>query len=76
MLKCADQSLYTGVTTDIDRRLKEHNECNVKGAKYTRNRRPVKLAYLENHDNRSSACQRESALKKLTRNQKLALINS
>lgn len=74
MVRCADQSLYTGITIDVERRVEEHNHCNQKGAKYTRTRRPVSLVYSEACADRSSACQREAALKKLTRRQKLALI--
>ncbi|WP_432472499.1 GIY-YIG nuclease family protein [Amphritea sp. HPY] len=76
ILRCADQTLYTGVTTDPDRRLKEHNESDRLGAKYTRVRRPVELVYQEPRDNRSLACQREAAIKKLSRKAKLELINS
>ena len=76
ILRCADDSLYTGVTTDLERRLKEHNHCNKKGAKYTRVRRPVALIHNEHCKNRSQACQREAAIKKLTRQQKLALITA
>lgn len=73
ILKCADNSLYTGVTTDLERRLYEHNhEAN--GAKYTKARRPVELIYKEPCENRSSACKRESAIKKLSRQQKLSLV--
>lgn len=75
ILRCSDNSLYTGITIDLDRRLLEHNGDNQKGARYTRARRPVKLVYQEHFDNRSLASQRESALKKLSRQQKLALIN-
>jgi len=75
MVQCADQSLYTGVTTDLDRRIDEHNGCDQKGAKYTRTRRPVALVYSEACQDRARACQREAALKKLTRRQKLALIS-
>ncbi len=74
ILKCADNTLYTGVTTDLERRLHEHNTCPRKGAKYTRVRRPVRLAYSEAQDSRSLACQREAAIKKLTRAQKLQLL--
>jgi len=74
ILECADQTLYTGVTTDPDRRLKEHNQSNRLGAKYTRVRRPVELVYQERSDNRSLACQREAAIKKLSRKAKLKLI--
>lgn len=73
ILHCSDQSLYTGVTTDLNRRLKEHNE-GAMGAKYTRARRPVTLAWFEQCDSRSSATIREAEIKKLDRDQKLELI--
>ncbi|VUD69066.1 hypothetical protein TDB9533_04430 [Thalassocella blandensis] len=73
MLQCNDDSLYTGVTTDIDRRVAEHNQAKL-GAKYTRARRPVRLVYAEPCENRSLACQREYEIKQLTRQQKLRLI--
>lgn len=76
ILRCADQTLYTGVTTNLKRRVNEHNHCDKKGAKYTRCRRPVAPAYFEPHVDRASACRRESELKKLNRRQKLALINA
>lgn len=76
ILQCADSSLYTGVTTDVNRRLQEHNQDNKKGARYTKVRRPVTLVYQEICTDRSSACKREAAIKKLTRQQKLQLINS
>lgn len=72
ILECKDQTLYTGYTTDLDRRLKVHNEG--KGAKYTKVRRPVNLVYHETFDNKSEALKREYALKQLSRKQKLALI--
>ncbi|MCL4150010.1 UNVERIFIED_CONTAM: hypothetical protein GTU68_038866 [Idotea baltica] len=75
MLRCADDSLYTGVTIDIERRIKEHNSDDKKGAKYTRARRPVKLVYQEDCASRSEAGQRESALKALSRQQKLVVID-
>ena len=74
ILRCADQSLYTGVTTDPERRLKEHNHDKA-GAKYTRARRPVKLIYQEIVTNRSAACRREHTIKALSRMAKEALIN-
>ena len=74
ILRCKDDSLYTGVCTDLERRLLEHNGCNKKGARYTRARRPVRMVYQENCDDRSAACKREAAIKKLTRKQKLLLI--
>ena len=75
ILSCSDNSLYTGITVDVERRLYEHNNTN-KGARYTRARRPVKLIYQEPCINRSEASQRELQIKKLTRSQKLAMINS
>lgn len=73
VVECADRSLYTGVTTDLERRLSEHNNSS-KAAKYTRSRRPVKLVYAETHENRSLACKAESAFKKLSRKKKLEII--
>lgn len=74
VLRCADDSLYTGITIDIERRVNEHNEGGPKSAKYTRYRRPITLLYQETCSNRSTACKREIAIKKLTRSQKLRLI--
>ncbi|MDO9220315.1 MAG: GIY-YIG nuclease family protein [Thiobacillus sp.] len=73
MLRCADGSLYTGITTDLARRLAEHNGDGPAGARYTRSRRPVLLAYSEAASNRSDATQREAAIKRLDRARKLAL---
>ena len=73
IVKCADGSLYTGITVDKERRVIEHNTSN-KGAKYTRSRRPVHLVYSETHLNRSLAPKRESAIKKLSRTEKLTLL--
>lgn len=73
ILRCADGTLYTGVTTDLARRISEHNESS-KGAKYTRVRRPVSLIYSETFENRSAACVREAAIKKLSRDEKLNLL--
>ncbi|WP_415251179.1 GIY-YIG nuclease family protein [Sulfurimonas sp.] len=75
ILKCSDETLYTGIATDVDRRLAEHN-TSVKGAKYTRVRRPVSLVYTEELIDRSSACKREYAIKQLKRKEKLELINA
>jgi len=72
IVRCSDGSLYTGITVDKDRRVNEHNTSN-KGAKYTRPRRPVQLVYSEKHLDRSSASKRESAIKKLSRSEKLTL---
>ena len=75
ILRCADETLYTGITTDLERRLLEHNsEKSV--TKYTRVRQPVKMVYQEAVASRSEAGQREAAIKKLKRNEKEALINT
>jgi putative endonuclease len=74
-LRCADASLYIGYTTDLARRLAHHNTSK-RGARYTRGRRPVVLKYFESFRTLSAALQREHALKRLTRAQKLALIKS
>ena len=73
ILECADKTLYTGITTDVERRVAEHNE-NKLGAKYTSSRRPVKLVYLKKFKNRSTVSQEEARIKKLNRVQKLELI--
>ena len=72
MVECADGTYYTGWTTDLEERVKVHNAG--KGAKYTRTRRPVKLVYMEELPDKSSALKREWAIKKLTRRQKELLI--
>lgn len=72
IVRCADDTLYTGWTTNLERRLQAHNSGQ--GAKYTRSRRPVQLVYSEPQPNRSAAQQREAAIKRLSRRQKLALI--
>ena len=74
MLKCSDDSLYTGVTTDLQRRVKEHNSSTL-GAKYTKNKRPVELVYFENRADKVDAMQREYVIKQLTRKEKLELID-
>jgi putative endonuclease len=74
ILRCADDSLYTGITTDLERRVVEHNSDNKKGAKYTRVRRPVTPVYQESRDNRAMASRREYEIKKLTRSEKKQLI--
>ena len=73
ILCCSDGTLYTGWTTDVVRRLKAHNAGKA-GAKYTRSRRPVKLVYAEEQPGMSEALKREAAVKKLTRQEKLTLI--
>ena len=74
VLQCSDGTYYTGVTTDTERRLNEHNTSKC-GAKYTRTRRPVKIVYLSEYDSRSSAQKAEYKFKQLTRNQKESIIN-
>jgi len=73
MLRCADNSLYTGVTTDISRRVDEHNSNN-SVTKYTRIRQPVSVVYFERAESRSEACKREAQLKKLTKKDKESLV--
>ena len=73
ILKCADQTLYTGITVDLARRVREHN-MSKKGAKYTSSRRPVKLVYSKKFRNRSTASRAEAKIKKLSRAEKLAMI--
>ncbi|MGB0662535.1 MAG: GIY-YIG nuclease family protein [Pontibacterium sp.] len=74
ILLCADGSLYTGVTTQVQRRLRQHNGELVGGAKYTATRRPHQLVYQAEFASRSLACQREYAIKKMTKQQKLRLL--
>lgn len=73
MVRCNDQSLYTGITTDPQRRLAEHNS-STKGARYTRAKRPVSLVWLERAPSRSEASRREYAIKRLSRSDKEDLI--
>ena len=72
ILECGDGTLYTGITDDLPRRLKAHESG--KGAKYTRGRGPLKLRYQESCESHSAALRREIAVKRLTREGKLALI--
>ncbi len=76
MLRCADGSLYTGITTDVTRRIVEHNGEGDAGARYTRSRRPVQLVYVEAAASRAEAARREAAIKRLDRMHKLALCAS
>jgi len=73
ILKCADKTLYTGITIDLNRRTKEHNHSKL-GAKYTRARRPITLIYSKKFSNRSTASKAESRIKQLSRKDKLELI--
>ena len=74
LVQCSDDTLYTGITTDIARRIEEHNSSDQLGARYTRSRRPVKLIYQEQVESRSSAAKREAAIRKLGRKGKEKLI--
>ncbi len=74
ILQCVDNSLYTGITTDVDRRLQEH--CEGKGGHYTRSHKPKKIVYIETVSNRSQALKREAEIKRLSAQQKLALIKA
>lgn len=75
IIRCANASLYTGITTNLERRIKEHNE-STRGAKFTRSRRPVVLVYSKKFSNRSTASKAESAIKKLPRTKKIAVIKN
>ncbi len=72
VLSCADDSLYTGYTTDLERRVAEHNAGE--GAKYTRGRTPVAVVHSESHESRSAALSREYEIKQLSRARKLELV--
>lgn len=71
LLKCADSTLYTGISNNLSKRLEAHNLG--RGAKYTKGRRPVRVIYQENNLTRSEALKREVQLKKMTRKEKIAL---
>ena len=73
ILECADKTLYTGITTDLARRIAEHNETRL-GSKYTSARRPVKLKYCQKFKNRSAASKAEAHIKGLKKSEKLELI--
>ena len=73
ILECKDGTYYTGWTNNLEKRLKDHNEG--KGAKYTRARRPVVLAYYEEFETKEEAMQREYAIKQMNRSEKAALID-
>ena len=72
LLRCADDTLYCGITNNLEKRLAAHNDGT--GAKYTRSRTPVEMVFSEACDDRSAASKHELAIKKLTREKKLALI--
>lgn len=75
IVKCSDGSYYTGWTTDLDKRMKEHN-TGVRGAKYTRGRRPVTLVYYEEYETSNEAQSREWHIKQLSRKEKERLVMS
>jgi predicted GIY-YIG superfamily endonuclease len=72
MVRCADSSLYTGITTDVNRRCRQHNAGTA--SRYTRSRRPTRLVYQEAQPSRSSALKREAAIKTMTKREKTAMI--
>ncbi len=72
IIRCDDNSLYTGITTELERRFQEHLD-HPRGAKYFNGRKPLEVVYSENDHTRSSALQREAAIKKLSRDEKLRL---
>ncbi len=72
ILRCGDGTLYTGITDDVDKRLAAHRAG--KGAKYTRGRGPLELAYTEPQQDKSAALRREITIKRLTRQEKLNLL--
>jgi predicted GIY-YIG superfamily endonuclease len=72
VLRCADGSLYTGITKDMNRRCQQHNDGTA--SRYTRSRLPVKVVHQEAHASRGSALRREAAIKAMTRREKLAMI--
>ena len=74
ILRCSDGSLYTGITTDVGRRVKEHNEGK-KGSKCSRSRLPVELVYKENAPDRSRALKRETEIKRLSKKDKESLVS-
>ena len=76
ILRCSDDTLYTGITRDVERRIEEHNGSGLLGARYTRARRPVRLVYFESHETRSEAARREYEIKHLSREEKEALIRA
>ncbi len=76
MLRCADGSFYTGWTTDLSARVRAHNGEGKAGAKYTRSRRPVALAYFEEYEDSGAAKRRECAIKRMTRAEKEMLVKA
>lgn len=75
ILKCSDNTLYTGSTVDLGKRLREHNELK-NGAKYTKARRPIELVYQEEFESLTFARSREAEIKRMSRDEKLLLIKT
>jgi len=75
IIRCDDETLYTGVTTNLERRFREHRDLRC-GAKYFNGRKPLEVVYSESGHDRSSASRREAAIKKLSREEKLNLISA
>jgi putative endonuclease len=73
LLRCSDKSIYCGITNNLEKRIYAHNNLP-SGSTYTKSRRPVKLVYCKEYDNRSLASKEEYRIKQLTRNEKLAII--
>ena len=76
ILRCSDNSLYSGITNDLEKRLKEHNSAQGRGAKYTRAKGPVTLVHSEKLSNRSSALKREAEVKRWRKDKKEELVAS
>ena len=74
LLRCADNSLYCGITNQLEKRLRQHNGVLSGGAKYTQSRRPCKLVYVESHPDKGAALKREIEIKKLNKSAKEMLI--
>jgi putative endonuclease len=74
IIRCTDNTLYTGITVDVDRRITQHG--GTRGAKYFRGKRPLDVVYIETGHSRSTASKREAAIKKLSRLEKLQLIET
>ena len=75
IVECADQTLYTGITTEVERRVEEHNSSSL-GARYTRSRRPVELVYVRQFEDKASASTEEYRIKKLSRQEKMEMVSS
>ena len=74
IVRCSDDSLYSGITTDLKRRIEEHNSDGKKGAKYLRAKKPVQLVYFEKFKDRNSALVREAEVKKLPKSKKKQIL--